>query len=520
MPNPVSPITLFDRNHAAKIFIPNNFSLSPKYGWLFHVAFDLNPEIARLSNDEILKMGFVVKSASLPKFTVETKNLNAYNRIDIVQTKVKYDNTTIKFHDDNLDIIRKFWYDYYSYYYRDSDWNENIYRAASKYSERQNQIWGYTPRQYPASSSATQQFLTAIRIYSLHNKKFTEYTLINPIITQFQHGEHAQGGEAGTLENSMTVAYQAVKYHYGTVSEDTVSGFATLNYDSRPSSMGTTPVGDRTIHDMAEGLTGIGGILNNLKNLNGAALLGGALSAAGGALLTRGLSDGGITALAGGASSLLGKAKAGLGKVFSNGEKVDGALQGLGNGLPSDNDGASTDPQAQIDQVSAQLTADEEAIDQALADLEAGQAEQAQLEAQIESDTYTLEYDPNLSDEDIAALEQLITDNKAKLVDVIDSNASIQDNIDGLTTSVLDGRAKLDELLTVQNPSGNSADEGGPGPDSQTIHDPESGDTITTNPDGSQTIVSADGSMYTNPQQNPVNNANASSNQSNPYPDP
>ena len=81
-------------------------------------------------------------------------------------------------------------------------------------------------------------------------------------------------------------------------------------------------------------------------------------------------------------------------------------------------------------------------------------------------------------------------------------------------------KEKLDELLTAQNPSGNSADEGGPGPDSQTVHDPESGDTITTNPDGSQTIVAADGSIYTNPQQNAVDNADASSNQSNPYPDP
>jgi hypothetical protein len=75
-------------------------------------------------------------------------------------------------------------------------------------------------------------------------------------------------------------------------------------------------------------------------------------------------------------------------------------------------------------------------------------------------------------------------------------------------------------LKEALNASGNSAAEGGPGPDSKTIYDPESGDTITTNPDGSQTIVSTDGSIYTNPQQNPVDNPNASSNQSTAYPDP
>lgn len=512
---------LFDRNHASKIFVANNFGLSPKYGWLFHVAFDLNPEIARIPNDDILKMGFVVKSASLPKFTVETKTFNAYNRVDIVQNKIKYDTVTIKFHDDNLDLVRNFWYDYYSYYYRDSDWNESIYAAPTKYSERQQQTWGYTPRQTPASSPATQQFLSAIRIYSLHNKKFTEYTLINPTITQFQHGEHAQGGEAGTLENSMTVQFQAVKYQYGQVSEDTVTGFASLLYDNRTSPMGTTAITDRTIHDMSEGLTGLPGIVNNLKNINGTAILGGALSTIGSGLLTGAVGFGvanfgtGIKAIAGGAADLLGKAKEGLGTVLSNGSKVDFSKIGFGSqtGLPSDPIGASTSQQTAIDQTTAQIAADEAAIEQANADLEAGKAEQTQLEAQIESDTYTLEYDPNLSQEDITALQQIIDDNKAKLANVIDNNAAISENIDGLTTSVFDNKAKLEELQRAQNPSGNSPEEGGPGDGSKTEYDPESGETITTNPDGSQTIVSADGSVYTNPQQNPVDNPNASSNQ-------
>ena len=516
---------LFDRTHAARIFIDNNFGLSPKYGWLFHVAFDLNTEIARVSNDDKLRMGLVVKSASLPKFTVETKTLNAYNRTDIVQTKVKYDTVTIKFHDDNLDVIRNFWYDYYSYYYRDSDWNESIYAAPTKYSERQNQIWGYTPRQYPASSPATQQFLSAIRIYSLHNKKFAEYTLINPTITQFQHGEHAQGGDAGTLENTMTVQYQAIKYAYGQVSEDTVTGFAMLQYDNRPSQLGTTNITDRTVHDLSEGMTGLPGIINNLKNLNGTAILGGALSSVGSGLLTGAATygiaalsgSGGISAIAGSAKDLLNKGKDKLGKVFSNGQKIDGALYDYGDGLPSDPAGPSTDQQAEIDQVSAQLSADEEALDQATQDLADNQAEQERLQAQIESDTYNLEYDPNLSEEDIAALEQIIEDNKAQLSQLQSDEQDIRDNIDGLTTAILDNRYKLDELQRAQNPSGNSPDEGGAGSeDSTTVFNDETGETTTYNPDGSTTVVTADGSVYTTPQQNAVDNPDASSNQLGP----
>jgi hypothetical protein len=174
------------------------------------------------------------------------------------------------------------------------------------------------------------------------------------------------------------------------------------------------------------------------------------------------------------------------------------------------------DPQAEVDAATAQLAADEDALAQANADLEAGLAEQAQLEAQIESDTYTLEYDPNLSEEDIAALEQIIADNKAKLSQVIDRNAEIQDNIDGLTSAILDDQYRLQQAQEALNASGNSEEEGGPGADSETTYDAETGETTTTNPDGSQTMIDDQGNYYTVPQQNPVDNPDASSNQLGP----
>lgn len=509
MANNTPNATLFDRNHASRIFIPNNFGLSPKYGWLFHVAFDLNPEIARVPNDELLKVGLTVKSASLPKFSVDTKTLNAYNRVDIVQTKVKYDPVTIKFHDDNLDIVRKFWYDYYSYYYRDSDWNENIYASAFKYSERQNQVWGYTPRQYPASVANTNQFISAIRIYSLHNKKFAEYTLLNPTVTSFQHGDHSQGGDAGTLENTMTVQFQAVKYQYGQVSEDTVTGFATLDYDKRPSTLGTSSISDTQVHDMAEGLTGLSGILNNLGNLNGAAILGAALSAGGSAVLSKGI-DAAASKIGAGVAA----GKAALTKAFSNGAGVGGlAAGGEFDGLPSDANGPSNGLQEKIDTVTTQLAADQNDLETALNDLEDGLSEQEQIQQQIESDTYTLEYDPNLSEEDIAALEQIIEDNKAKLDEAIAKNDELTNTIDELSNKVRDDQYELQELQTAQNASGNSAADGGPGGDSVTTTDGETGRTTTTNPDGSSTSFDEYGTPTTIPQQNPVANAGAASNQ-------
>ena len=499
---------MFDRNHASRIFVANNYGLSPKYGWLFHVAFDINKEVSRVSNDDLLRMGFVVKSAGLPKFTVDTKTFNAYNRVDIVQTKVKYDSLTIKFHDDNLDTIRNFWYDYYSFYYRDADWNENIYQAASKYNERQNQSWGYAPRQYPASSPATQQYLSAIRIYSLHNKRFAEYTIINPIITSFQHGEHSQGGEAGTLENTMTIQYQAVKYQYGDVSEDTVTGFATLQYDTRPSPLGTTAPRDTTVHDLSEGASGLPGLLNNFKNLKGSAILGGALSVASSSLVS--------SALNGGLSGLGGKITAAAGaaadKLKAGASKLGGALGISQDGLPKDGQILSVvDVQDRIDTVALRIAANQQSLTNLESDMEDSLNEAEQLIAQIDADKEQL-LNPDLSSEDLSALQQLIDDNESKLDSVMSLLDDYESAINQLSSDISDDEYELERLREAKNPSGNSEEDGGPGANSttQTFDD---GSTLTTNPDGSTTSVDADGNIYTTPQANPVDNPNAASKQ-------
>lgn len=519
MANEITPNNgMFDRRHASKIFVDNNYGLSPKYGWLFHVSFELNPEIARVSNDDSLRMGFVVKSASLPKFSVDTKTLNAYNRVDIVQSKVKYDTVTIKFHDDNLDVIRNFWYDYYSYFYRDADWNLNIYSSPSKYTERQQQNWGYSPRQYPASSPSSQQYINSIKIYSLHNKKFAEYTLINPIITSFQHGEHAQGGDAGTLENTMTLQFQAVKYAYGTVSPDTVSGFAMLQYDSKPSPLGTTPVRDNTVRDLASGATGLPGIINNFKNLNGAAILGGAISGAASGLLSGGLETG-LTKLGGvGTAVAGGLSKAGAfltGKIKSNGLKLDtSASLDPTAGLPSDGASSSNDIQSQIDQEIDNIAITEAALDDAQTEYDALIDEITELQDQIDADKELLS-DPGLSDEDIEAIQAAIDENEALVDDKLSRANELQDSINTLQASLDESRAKLEELQAAQNPSGNSEEDGGPGEDSVT-ETYDDGSSVTTNPDGSTTTIDSDGNIYTTPQQRPVGNPNASSNQHSP----
>jgi hypothetical protein len=220
-----------DYQHAARTFIDSLYRLSPKLNNLFHVFIDVNQNIANIDQLSQIETGLMAKQVQLPKFTVATKTHNAYNRKTIQQEKVTYDPVTITFHDDSADIVRKFWYNYYSYYYRDSDYPIDNFKDDSKYKQRQQQNWGYSPK---TDLAGNIPFITSIRIYSLHQKRFSSYTLMRPMIQIFQHGQH-EAGAYTPMEHSMTVNYESVLYDTGPVSNGTVLGFAEVHYDQTSS---------------------------------------------------------------------------------------------------------------------------------------------------------------------------------------------------------------------------------------------------------------------------------------------
>ena len=253
-----------DYRHAARLFVDNNYERSPKYQWLFHVYFDLNPAFTTMARDQQIAAGMLVKSADLPRFRIDSKTLNNYNRPSIVQTKIRYEDVNITFHDDSANIIRKLWFDYYNFYYRDMDNNygdatgrlNEVYMAPNKQVLGQRALFnkfGYSPR----NGGPKNQYINAIRIYSLHQKRFSEYTLLNPIITGYRHGTH-QNGQDGTLENTMTISYETVLYAGG--STRVARGFADLFYDKSPSPL--TPAGGGT-----NSILGPGGLVNVLDEV-------------------------------------------------------------------------------------------------------------------------------------------------------------------------------------------------------------------------------------------------------------
>jgi hypothetical protein len=144
-----------------------------------------------------------------------------------------------------------------------------VYNQSSKYNLRQAQNWGFSPRLGPQAKN----YISSIRIYSLHQKQFSSYILIRPTITAFQHGEHTSG-EYGLLEHTMTVAYEAVQYEQGTVSNGRVTGFAEIHYDQTPSPLTTLGGGTRSILGPGGLIQGASNTITNLSNGNflGAAL--------------------------------------------------------------------------------------------------------------------------------------------------------------------------------------------------------------------------------------------------------
>jgi len=222
-------VILRDYRHASKLFVDDNMRLHPKQGFLFHVFIDINPEAAALDSknpNRDIELGMLVKNVSLPKFTVDTQTMNAYNRKIVIQKRITYESLSINFHDDSADVIRNFWFDYFNYYYRDSDHQEENYISPHLYQPtRMTDKWGFTPR-----TSSAPPYLKSIRIYSLHGGQFSEYVLVNPIVKNFRHGEHNHTpGEI--LSNEMIVEFETVLYYQGKITFDNVKGFAILHYD-------------------------------------------------------------------------------------------------------------------------------------------------------------------------------------------------------------------------------------------------------------------------------------------------
>lgn len=115
---------LKDYEHAAKTFLTNGYELTPRFKFLYHVFFNINtaqiPQLGAIyGSGEIATIGLMCKSVQLPQYQMQVEEMNQYNRKRLVQTKINYQPVQMTFHDDQGDLIRNMWYNYFSYYYKD-----------------------------------------------------------------------------------------------------------------------------------------------------------------------------------------------------------------------------------------------------------------------------------------------------------------------------------------------------------------------------------------------------------------
>jgi len=231
--SPTSFVYLRDQRHASRLFADDSFRLAPKFDHLFHVSFSINP--GALKSIDLLQrhrneINMLVKSISLPKFTLAAETVNQYNRKKVIQTQHKYENATIKFHDDNMGLINQLWQNYYSYYYADPTSAKN----GTAYNRNAIKNFDFITTPFGLDNGSNIPFFNHITIYQMARHEFVSYKLHNPLIASWDHAV-LDYSSTKVHDNTMSIVFEAVSYDAGIVSPETVEGFGFEHYDVTPS---------------------------------------------------------------------------------------------------------------------------------------------------------------------------------------------------------------------------------------------------------------------------------------------
>ena len=218
--------------HATGLYVNGNrMPRLPKFGFLYFVQFRLNNDVnALVSREWRDDLGFLAKKVDLPKFKIGTHTVNQYNRKVNVQTKLTYEPISIDFHDDNSEITSLLWRLYYEYYYADARNQNGLFGEAFKGDTKYKDSFDYGYKPDPAQQKS---FFQSIDIFVLHQGNFSQYSISNPIVTQWDHDQLDQAQAQKVLTNKISFAYDSVAYYQGVISEDPLaeSAFSATWYD-------------------------------------------------------------------------------------------------------------------------------------------------------------------------------------------------------------------------------------------------------------------------------------------------
>jgi hypothetical protein len=247
--------------HASRVFIDNTFRLSPRTKFLFYVQFEIDPTVhkgLKFTNNHTRELGVLVKRTDLPKFNFDSDVKHQYNRKKIVYKMINYDPVNINLHDDSAGVVNALWAIYYGYYIADrnnpnSAYETNHYRPANTAKDN---------FRYGMDNNISAPFFKSVSIYTMSRRRFQGYTLVNPRIKSWQHGDVDYALSNETVESTMQLEYEAVTYSAGEVTYNNPKGFAELHYDTTPSPLSVAGGG-------VANLLGSGGVLDGLESIFG-----------------------------------------------------------------------------------------------------------------------------------------------------------------------------------------------------------------------------------------------------------
>jgi hypothetical protein len=247
--------------HASRVFIDDTLRLSPKTKFLFYVQFEIDPTVHKglnFTSKHNRELGVLVKGTDLPKFTFDSDVKHQYNRKKIVYKMISYDPVNISLHDDSAGVVNALWAIYYGYYIADranpnSAYETNHYRPGGT---------GKDNFRYGLDNNISDPFFKSVSIFTMSRRRFIGYTLVNPRIKSWTHGEVDYATSTETIESTMQLEYEAVTYSAGDVAYNNPKGFAELHYDTAPSPLSVAGGG-------VANLLGTGGVLDGLESIFG-----------------------------------------------------------------------------------------------------------------------------------------------------------------------------------------------------------------------------------------------------------
>jgi len=224
-----SKVLLRSPQIASRVFgvnSPNNIMQSvPRVKFEFYVQFVLGPQAvamieknAKLNNyDNDRGLSFKVKSVDKPKVTLQTEELNQYNKKVLIYKKVEYSEASVRLHDTVDNSALATWIDYFTFYFADSRLKSNdalnnpdptAPYQQSPYDSTMNwdSGWGFQPL-----VDKDTHFFTGIIVYSLFANTYTAWEYVNPKITNidFQNYDYSS---SETDELNIQFKYEAIRY--------------------------------------------------------------------------------------------------------------------------------------------------------------------------------------------------------------------------------------------------------------------------------------------------------------------